>query len=277
MTFQPVVPFGGYSGWQFLNRTLESQKETFNASAQTVREVTYFSENIGEVTTAEELVADRNLLSVALGAYGLDDDIDNRFFIQKVLEDGTLDPDALGNRLADKRYLEFSRAFGFGDSAFPSTLRTSFSEGVVTDYLDRQFEIAVGNQDENFRLAFVIERDLAELSTDDMSDDAKWFTVMGNPPLRAAFETALGLPSSFVSLDLEDQLKEFRDRLESATGDGEISQFSEPEQMENFVRLFLLRAEATAGISASTPGAGVLSLLSGQSSASNILQIISQS
>ncbi|MBM7069892.1 DUF1217 domain-containing protein [Actibacterium sp. 188UL27-1] len=274
MTFQPIVPFGGFNGWQFLNRTLDAQKTAFNASPQINREVAYFKENIGEISTAEELVADRTLLSVALGAFGLDEDLDNRFFIRKILEDGTSDPEALGNKLADRRYREFAGAFGFGDGGVPATLTPGFADQTTQDYLARQFEIAVGAQDDDLRLAFAVDRDLADLAQEATSDNAKWFSIMGNPPLRSAFETALGLPSSFVTLDLDAQLKEFRQRLDRATGDGEISQFSDPEKLDDFVRLFLLRADLASGPSASTPGASALTLLTPQGSAANILQIV---
>ena len=274
MTFQPVVPFGGFNGWQFINRTLEAQKSAFNASPQISREVAYFKENIGEIGSAEELVADRTLLSVALGAFGLDEDLDNRFFIRRVLEDGISDPEALSNRLADKRYREFSKEFGFGPGEIRGNLLPTFADQISQDYLTRQFEIAVGAQDEDLRLAFAVDRDLADLAQETISDDAKWFTIMGNPPLRSAFETALGLPSSFVTLDLDAQLVEFRERLERATGDSEISQFSDPETLDDFVRLFLLRAALSSGPSADTPGAAALSLLTPQGSAANILSIV---
>ncbi len=78
MTFQPVVPLGGYAGWAFLNRTQTAQQSAFDESATIVRQTSYFEENIGNITTAEDLVNDRRLLEVALGAFGLDEDINNK-------------------------------------------------------------------------------------------------------------------------------------------------------------------------------------------------------
>ena len=86
--FQPVIPSGGISGWRFLQRTYDAQLETFGQSAQIQRETDHFKEKIAGITTAEDLVADRQLLTVALGAFGLSDDIDNKFFIKKMLECG---------------------------------------------------------------------------------------------------------------------------------------------------------------------------------------------
>ena len=61
MTFQPIVPFGGYSGWLFMQRTIEKQQEAFDSSQVVTRATEYFRENIGEIETAEYLVADRRL------------------------------------------------------------------------------------------------------------------------------------------------------------------------------------------------------------------------
>ena len=86
MSYQPVIPSAGLAGWNFLQRTYDAQFKAFNASAQLQRDTDYFREKVGEIQSAEDLVKDRRLLSVALGAFGLQDDIDNRYFIQKILQ-----------------------------------------------------------------------------------------------------------------------------------------------------------------------------------------------
>ena len=263
MSFQPVVPFGGYAGWTFLTRTGEKQREAFNASADTKRSVDYFRENIGKVSSAEELVSDRRLLEVALGAFGLEDDINNKYFIQKVLDDGTLDQDALANKLSDKRYLEFSKAFGFGDFDTPNTVLSTFPDEMVDRYLDASFEVAVGEQNSDMRLALGLDRSLGDIAGKSTTDNGKWFSVMGNAPVRAVFETALGLPKSVGSLDLDQQLNEFREKTERYFGDSEISQFADPGKREELVRLFLLRSDIQAGNYGMSPAAAALSLLSG--------------
>ena len=105
MSFQPLVPFGGYAGWTLLDRTLDRQLEAFSNNPVNDRDMQYFRENIGTIVSAEELVSDYQLLRVALGAFGLQDDLPNRAFIRKALEEGTTNRDAFVNKLADKRYL----------------------------------------------------------------------------------------------------------------------------------------------------------------------------
>lgn len=241
--FQPIVPLGGFAGWSFLTRTLESQKETHANSAEVAREVAYFKENISKIETAEDLVADYTLLKVALASFGLEDDIDSKFFIRKVLEDGTTSDDALGNKLADKRYLEFSKAFGFGEDSAPNTTLSDFGDTITSDYTDRQFEVAVGDQNEDFRLALGISRDLSELAEKDLSEDTLWFSVMGSEPLRQVFETAFNLPDAFGSIDLDQQLETLKEKSQSLFGDSGIKQFTSEEKLGELTRLFLLQAD----------------------------------
>lgn len=263
MTFRPVVPLSGNAGWAFLKRTEAVQRAAFEKSPDLRRDEAYFRERIGQVRTADDLVSDRRLLRVALGAFGLDADIDARAFIRKVLADGTLKEGALANRLADRQYAAFSAAFGFGDFSVPRTQLSDFADRILGDWKTRRFEAAVGEQDNALRLALNAERELGRLAARDTSDTAKWFSVMGSRPLREVFQSAFGLPPSFAALDLDRQLDTFRARARAAFGDDSLAQFAEPAQRDALVRRFLVGAEVqgAGGTAAWSPAAGALSLL----------------
>lgn len=260
MSFQPIVPLSGYGGWRFLERTLESQQKAFAESQPVARATDYFREKIANVRTANDLVSDRRLLSVALGAFGLDDDINNTFFIRKILEDGTLSDDALANRLADNRYAEFSRAFGFGDRPVARTALSSFPSEIVARFEDQQFARAVGTQDNNMRLALNIEKGIGDILGRNTTNTGQWFSIMGNAPLRQVFQTALGLPQSIVSVDLDRQREIFQDRAQAVLGTDQVADLAEPAQQEKLIRLFLIRAEA-ATIASNSGSATALTLL----------------
>lgn len=370
MTFAAALPLSGYAGWKFLGRTRETQQATLAASPAIKNNADYFREKIGTIRSAEELVADRRLLTVALGAFGLDEDINNKFFIRKVLEGSTSDPKALANKLSDKRYLEMAKAFGFGDYSttrltenatrelpkiaaeagrpdakwaailgnaalrevvtkglnlgaafetlaparqieavreaaetllgstdpamfadpervkelnrlfvaqsglealvpgfdpakrvFPNTQFPTFADEILSPYKTRQFERAVGEQDQSLRLAMNAERELAAIAGKSNSESTKWFTIMGNAPLRQVFETAFGLPKEFGSVDLDQQLGEFQKRAEQFLGSSDPAIFTDPAKVEELVKLFLLRTELSGGISASARGSAALSIL----------------
>lgn len=260
MSFQPVIPAGGLVGWAFLKRTATKQEAALAAAPQEQRDTAYFAQTIGSVKTAADLVDDRRLLRVALGAFGLEDDIGNRFFIRKVLEEGTLSRDALANRLTDERYKSLSKAFGFGDFAVPRTALSGFSDEIIASYRAQAFERAVGEQNDDLRLAMNMTRELEGIAQSTASEATKWFRVMGNPPLRQVFETALGLPASFGRLDLDQQLETFQDKVQRRFGTRDIADFESSDRREALAQAFLLRSQIAIGAGFS-PAQAALSLL----------------
>ncbi len=274
MIFQPVLPLSGVAGYQFLERTREAQTEQMVAVDSIDRDMEYFRERIGEINTAEELVDDFRLRRVALGAFGLQDDLPNRAFVQKVLEEGTIDPNAFANRLTDPRYRAMASAFGFDAPGGPLSQVEGFADSIEAAYTARNFEVAVGQVDSNMRLAVSLERELNDLLSRDLSDDGAWFAVLGTPPLRAIFEQALGLPSSIGSVDVERQLSFFRDAAQRTFGVSEVADFADPELMEDLRRGFLVRSSIEAG-GLSTINAPLLSLFQPSgASAAGILSIL---
>ncbi|TCL01455.1 uncharacterized protein DUF1217 [Shimia isoporae] len=241
--YQPMVVGTGLTAWTLLKQTMDTQTAAFEKSPEIVSDVEYFAENIGNVETAEDLVSDYRLMKVALGAFSLDDDIHNKFFVQNILEQGVEADDALANRMADNRYVEITEAFGFGDLEVPNTKDPEFANQIIDAFNERQFEAAVGNMDQSLRLALNAERELAKIANDDVSENTMWYSILGSEPLRSVFETALGLPDSFGSLDIDRQVDELRKRTESFMGDSEIAQFSDPAAIEKLNQRYLLMAQ----------------------------------
>ncbi|SIS83524.1 DUF1217 domain-containing protein [Phaeovulum vinaykumarii] len=264
MTYTPVVPFSGYAGWKFLERTMEKQQAAFVASAQVQRDEDYFREKIGSITSAEELVSDRRLLKVALGAFGLDDDINNKYFIRKVLEDGTIEPDALANKLSNKAYYNMSAAFGFGLST-PNTGMSDFADDILSKYESRQFEIAVGDQDDSMRMVLNAQREFPEIAGSTSSQTTKWLKIIGSTPLATVVKTAFGLPSAFGSLDVDKQVEMLSAKSEAFLGTKDPTDFT-GDTLEKLTKLYLVRSQMTSGNS-----------MSGNSTALMLLQNTSRS
>jgi len=263
MSFQPLVPVGGYTGWRFLERTIEQQQKAFDESPAIKRVTESFRENIAKVQTAEQLVNDRELLSVALGAFGLEEDIDNKFFIQKILEEGTTEDGALANKLSDSRYAEFSKAFGFGDFSTPLTTDALVAEGIIARYGRQSFEAAVGEQDNQLRLALNLEKAIEDTTGGASSNNAQWYSLLGNAPLREVVQTALGLPSEVASIDIDKQLETFKERSQSVFGTDQISDFSSEDLQDKLIRLYLVRSSLSESTGYSS-GSIALTLLGGQ-------------
>lgn len=201
-------------------------------------------------------MSDRRLLEVALGAFGLQDDINNKFFIRKILEEGTTASDALANRFSDTRYKDLSSAFGLGPGEQSKIQDPAFSQEIIARFQASSFEIATGEQDESMRIALFVQREIPDLASDDMSNDAKWFTVMGQPPLRAAFEKALNLPSSFGGVDVDQQLVVFKQRARAVFGSDDLGAFAQDSAVEDLVTKYIVRSQLD-NFSATASGASI--------------------
>lgn len=261
MTYTPVLPTGGYAGWAFLKRTMAQQTRAFETSPAVKRDEAYFRENIGKIETAEQLVNDPRLLRVALGAFGLQADTGNKFFIQKILEGGTLRPDALANRLANKQYQKLASTFGFGNVSSPRTKLSDFAEKIIAPYKSQQFSIAVGSQNDDMRLALNVERELPDLANSSASSVSKWYSILGSPPLRVVFERAFNLPTAFGAIDIDKQVEILQRRAESMFGSSDLSQFNNPDTLDKLVRGFLLQSELAASGPGFSTGQIALTLL----------------
>lgn len=265
MSYIPPLSSGSYTGWLALQRQMPVQRAVFEKQPLQQRQAEYFRENIGSIQTAEDLVKDRQLLSVALGAFGLGDDINNKFYIRKILEGGTMKEGALALRLSDPRYREMSGAFGFGDFDTPSTVLSDFAEKIIAAWQERSFETAVGQVNENLRLGLNVQRELTKLAEHEGSSDrTKWYSILGQPPLRKVFEVVFNLPLAFGVLNVDRQVELMAEKAQAFFGNGSPAQFADPKKMDQLVRRFLLQsdiASATGAPNAAVRGSAALSLL----------------
>lgn len=262
MAFSPLIPSTGIVGFKLLTATETAQRATFENQPEIKREAEYFQSRISEVRSAADLVSDRRMLAVALGAFGMDEEIDKRAFLRKVLDEGSERQDAFANRFVDPRYARFARAFGFGDAAGARTGDPGFGASIATAFLDRKFEIAVGEVDESMRLALNFRREISTYANANDPDGTAWFSVMGDQPTRKVLEAALGLPSQISNVDIDRQRDEFREAASRTFGASSLEIFNDPEIVDAAINRYLARTAAEAGPSGTTKGAVALTLLS---------------
>lgn len=264
MFFQPVIGTGGYSGWLILQRTEIRQREIFEQSPSLERNIDYFRENIQNALSAKDLVSDRRLFSVALGAFGLDEEINKQAFVQKILEEGTENSDAFANRLNEPRYIALAEAFGYGNTEGGSkVLLADFREDIIARYKVRAFDLAVGEVDNDARLALNFRREISDIVSEDSSQDTVWFRIMGQQPIREVLETAFNLPREISQLDIDQQRELFEDKAARILGSSDPAVLSDPEVIDDVLRRFFLTRQAQNGPTSLTPGYSALTLLQG--------------
>ncbi len=252
MSYQPMVVGTGFGAWAMLTSTMARQKAAFSQSPEIVRRVDQFQDRMPNITNATELVSDRTTLQVALGAFDLSDDLNNRFFVEKLLLEGTSDTRALANRLQDQRYKSLADDFGPEKFALNLTSTDDFVSDISQKYRDVSFELAVGETDENLRLGLAFHRLLPEIAANTASNEAAWYKVIGLAPVRQVFETAFGLPPSTAQLDVDRQVRMFKDKATGLFGVDALDQIATSENMESLVQRFLLRQQVSAANTASS-------------------------
>ncbi|NWG92195.1 MAG: DUF1217 domain-containing protein [Parvularculaceae bacterium] len=205
------------------------------------------------------------MLAVALGAFGLEDEIGKKALIRRVLDEGTENPRSFANRLNDSRWKAFAGAFSFGNAAGAPTWSLSFREMITAKYVERSFERAVGDVDASFRLAMNFRREARAIAGGENVDRVGWLQIMGQRPLRAVAEAALGLPPSIAQLDIDRQRAMFEAKAEQTFGSKSARVFADAENVEAAIRRFFAATSAKAAQTDYSSGATALTLLSGAS------------
>ncbi|GGG78577.1 hypothetical protein GCM10011415_29470 [Salipiger pallidus] len=224
-----------HKGDQYLNDP--TYAATFEQEArESIRSnKSYFFEAIGEVSSAEDLLNDYVLKEIVIKAFGIEDRRNSQTVLRRVLEEGSSDPGALANILADTKLKMLAHAFEF-DKAVPTTAlqNASFVDNIENQYRWQLFEGAVGGVDPSIGIALKFQRSIPDLSSSDISENAKWYSVLGSQSMRTVFEKALNLPNGFSQIDIDKQIDVLKEKSERKFG---ISSFSDLEDMGNVQKL----------------------------------------
>jgi hypothetical protein len=190
-----------------------SRYQTMTAAEPAVKTATaYYEANIGSVTSIKGLVGNYRLLSYALNAFGLGDQINAKGLITKVLEGGVSNPKSLANTLPDSRWKAFAAAFNFVDSGAASPSSTSAVKTTTSDYVEQQLESDQGDQDVGVQLALYFKRvaptvtnEYGILADKNLLEVAA--TIMGLAPSAAADLQPQALSKLMPIADLQDPTK----------------------------------------------------------------------
>ena len=102
-----------YLSFRLYTQDLPKSLARTASQTQVARDIQYYRDNIGKVTSVDQFLKDNRLFTVAMKAAGLDDLITAKAFMRKVLESDLSDPKSFANKLADTRYASFAKSFNF--------------------------------------------------------------------------------------------------------------------------------------------------------------------
>ena len=164
-----------YVSYQLIAKDLPKALDRVENQTMVDRETKYYLENISKVKSIDDFVGNYRLFSYAMKAYGLEDMTYAKAFMVKVLEGGVTDPDSFANRLNDKRYLEFAKAFDFKKNG-ENTINYNRAQVDVPQNFLLQVELTTGQ--ENYALveeetSYFLENIGAVKSIDDLMANAR--------------------------------------------------------------------------------------------------------
>ncbi|MER2537538.1 MAG: DUF1217 domain-containing protein [Rhizobiaceae bacterium] len=186
-------------------------------------ETDYYLSKVAGIHSIDDLMADKRLLNFALAAYGLDPAQEKPATIRAMLEGGVGDPQSPANKLTDKRYAGFVTAFNFMEYGESATTFNRAQQPSIDKYLRQTLEENAGRENEGVRLALYFERKAGGLTN--------FYEILADPALAKVVRTALSLPDSFASADIDRQVKFFEEKLD-------IADFTDPERLGKFLTRF---------------------------------------
>jgi hypothetical protein len=217
-------------GLKLVDATQDRQIALLRDAPEHARGIADFRERIAGVTSAEDLIADRELYVFVMKAFDLEDQIFGKAMIRKVLESDIDDRKALVNRLTDPRFREMYEALGFeaGGTKNPNTWKPSWQEGVIDRYLETVFINDQKAQNEAVGLALEFRRKAEEIENP--------FDILKDKDIAKMVRTALGLPEQIAKLDIDKQADMISARLDLAT-------LKDPAEVEKLIRKFVILSD----------------------------------
>jgi hypothetical protein len=206
-------------------------------------ETTYYLANIGKVKSIDALMSNERLYTYALAAFGLDSATEDKSLIKQVLTGGVRDPASVANKQTNPAYAALASAFNFEANGAGATTYNAAQQPTVDKYMRQTLEEDAGKTNEGVRLALYFDRKAPSITN--------WYDVLADTALASVVRTALGLPDSFASADVDKQAKLFEQKLD-------IADFTDPARLGKFLTRFTSMWEINNPTSSAVTSASVL-------------------
>ncbi len=199
------------------------------AKSPTVKnEVDYFKANVGKITTVDAFVNNYRVFNFAMKAYGLSDMAYAKAYMKKVLTSDLTDKTSFANKLADSRFTNFAKAFGYLNG---TSLATAASPtDVVKAYVQQSMEDDLGATDQGVQLALYFKRMAPTVKSAYglLADTALWKVV----------KTVYGFPTEMGAAGIEQQAKAVKARLN-------VADLQDPAKVDKILKRFTVMWDAT--------------------------------
>ncbi|WP_428410380.1 DUF1217 domain-containing protein [Hyphococcus sp.] len=222
-----------YASYLAYERTYETRLVSMVKSGPVQREVEYFAENIGKISTGDELVADQRLYRFAMKAFDLESQIFAKGLIKKLLKEGITEPLALANRLTDSKFKTFAKAFAFAEVGDYNVKNPDFVKLVIERYLKVNLEARAGEENVAVQLGLYFDRAAPRVTN--------WYSVLADKALREVALTGLGFPPEVNSMNVDRLVERMEERFD-------IKDLQDEEKRSKLIKRFTLMYDIRNGI-----------------------------
>ncbi len=231
-----------FTDYRIVINRMDAVRERAATSAQNERAINYFIDNIGKVTTGEDLIDDTRLYRFAMKAFGLESQIFAKGLMRKVFEEGVADDRSQANRMTDSRFRNIAAAFGFAEVGGKNTSDPQFVANVINQFIAEDVEVTQAN--DGVRLALYFERKAGGIDN--------WFEALADPALAEVVRVGLGFSKEAATQNIDRYAEKLADRFD-------VADFKDPEKVSEFLKKFAIRWDLENGL-ANPSGAARLSL-----------------
>jgi len=215
-----------------------SQWQTITAKTPAVQTATqYFENNIGGVTSAQQLVDNPRLFGYAMTAFGLGDMTYAKGLMEKVLQQGVTSSAALANTLDNTNIFAFAKAFDFADNGSATTPSANLVSQVVNKYVENSLETSQGQQDPGVQLALYFQANAPSVTS--------VYQILADKNLLSVVQTALGVSPLTGEEPIDTQAQMLTSKLN-------LSDFQNPTKLQNFIERFCAQYDANSNTRGAT-------------------------
>jgi hypothetical protein len=234
-----------------------SRYRTMTAADATVRSATaYYQKTIGSVKSLSDFVGNYRLVSYALNAYGLGDQIASTALIRKVLEGGVTNPRSLANTLRDSRWHAFAKAFDFIGKGAASISAPGAVATTTGNFVEQELENSQGAQDVGVQLALYFRRVAPTVTSE--------FGILADSNLLQVAQTILGLSPATGATDIDTQARSLARLMP-------VSDLRDPVKLDRLTERFAAMYDLTYGANSGSTSSLAVSTGASSPAAASIL------
>ncbi len=226
--------------------------QKLEATQSSVKTATaYYQANIGKVQNISQFIGNYRLLSYALQAYGLGDQINNKALIKQVLQEGTTSSKALANTLPNANWKAFAKAFNFSATGTSAPSSSASASTTTSDYVEQQLESQQGQNDPGVQLALYFARVAPTVTSS--------YGILADENLLEVVQTIFGLAPTASAGQIDAEAKQVTKLMP-------VADLQDPKKLKSLVERFTAAYDAKYGPSSGSSSS--LTVVSGNTNSS---------